>query len=823
MNSKSLIIVESPSKIKTLKKFLGEKNYEIEASVGHVRDLAEKNLGLDIDNGFKPTYVVSKRGKDVIKQIKISLKNADCIYIATDPDREGEAIAWHLVEELKPKIPVKRMVFNEITKQAIQDSLNNTKEIDLNLVNAQECRRFLDRLFGFLVSKQLWFNVKGGLSAGRVQSPAVKILVDREKIRTNFKQNEFWDLQGEFNFKKDTIFSKLISINGENIASGNAFNKTTGELEKKGTIVLDEKSANDLIKSLSKNKWKISDVIKKPKNQNPYAPFITSTLQQEGIRKLYMNSDQVMRTAQNLYEEGYITYMRTDSINLSTEALNAARHLIKEKYGNEYLPEKPRIYKGKAKNSQEAHEAIRPAGSTFKDPESLKSKLSDKEYKLYDLIWKRTVASQMKSAKVEQTKLNISDGKHVFTASGKTILFPGFLRAYVEGSDDPNATLDDMEKMLPKVNKGDEVTWGDILAKQHFTKPISRFTEASLVKEMESLGIGRPSTYASIMKKIQGKGYVNNVKGSLIPTLTGYAIVQFLEKYFKDLVNLEYTSNMENILDEISLGNEQKEDFLNNFYFSSNGSLGLKEQLDQECDKDKSRLITSIKFHEEQFDIRIGRYGLYAQNKEERVNLDANIIPSEISGKQIKEYFDNKKAGPKEMGIDKKSNNPILLKKGRFGPYIQLDKKMKSFPPGITEENITKEIAAKIIEMPKEIGVNPENNEKIIKDIGRYGPYLKCGGKNCTITKTDDVLNITVERAIELLSQSKKESSILKTLGEHEENTIVVKDGRYGTYVTNGKVNVTLPKDIDYNELSLNTAIDMIKNKKPKKKFYKRK
>ena len=329
MNSKSLIIVESPSKIKTLKKFLGEKNYEIEASVGHVRDLAEKNLGLDIDNGFKPTYVVSKRGKDVIKQIKTSLKNADCIYIATDPDREGEAIAWHLVEELKPKIPVKRMVFNEITKQAIQDSLNNTKEIDLNLVNAQECRRFLDRLFGFLVSKQLWFNVKGGLSAGRVQSPAVKIRVDREKLRTNFKQNEFWDLQGEFNFKKDTIFSKLISINGENIASGNAFNKTTGELEKKGTIVLDEKSANDLIKSLSKNKWEISDVIKKPKNQNPYAPFITSTLQQEGIRKLYMNSDQVMRTAQNLYEEGYITYMRTDSINLSTEALNAARHLIK--------------------------------------------------------------------------------------------------------------------------------------------------------------------------------------------------------------------------------------------------------------------------------------------------------------------------------------------------------------------------------------------------------------------------------------------------------------------------------------------------------------
>ena len=823
MSSKSLIIVESPSKIKTLKKFLGKENYEIEASVGHVRDLAEKNLGLDIDNGFKPTYVVSPRGKDVLKQIKKSLKNVSTIYIATDPDREGEAIAWHLVDELKPKIPVKRMVFNEITPKAVEESIKNTKEIDLHLVNAQECRRFLDRLFGFLVSKKLWLNVKGGLSAGRVQSPAVKILVDREKLRSNFKQNEFWDLQGEFKFKEDNIFSKLVSINGKNIATSKSFNKTTGELENKNSIILNKKTSDDLIESISKNSWNIEDVVKKPRTQNPYAPFITSTLQQEGIRKLNMNSNQVMRSAQTLYEEGLITYMRTDSINLSTEALNAARSLIKKKYGNEYLPEKVRIYKSKAKNSQEAHEAIRPAGSTFKDPQSLKEKLSNQEYRLYDLIWKRTVASQMKSAKVEQTKLNISDGKHLFTASGKTILFPGFLRAYVEGSDDPNATLDDMEKVLPLVNKGDTVTWSNIIPKQHFTKPVSRFTEASLVKEMEALGIGRPSTYAAIMKKIQDKGYANNSKGSLIPTLTGYAIVQFLESYFQDLVNLEYTSNMENSLDEISLGKEKKEDFLNDFYFSKDGSSGLKNQLDQECDKDKSRLITTIKYKNDEFEIRIGRYGLYAQNGDERVNLDSDIIPSELSGEKINEYFDNKKAGPREMGVDKKTNESILLKKGRFGPYIQLGKKMKSLPYGITEENITNEIAAQIIEMPKEIGINTTNNEKIIKDIGRYGPYLKCGGKNCTIPKSDDVLQITTERAIELLSQTKKESSALKTLGEHEKNTVVIKDGRYGMYVTNGKVNVTLPKDLDYNELDLETAIEMIKNKKPKKKFYKRK
>ena len=822
MSSRSLIIVESPSKINTLKKFLGKEKFEIEASVGHIRDLSDKGLGLDIDNGFKPTYVVSQRGKDVIKQIKKSLKNVNAIYIATDPDREGEAIAWHLVDELKPKIPVKRMIFNEITPNAINESINNTKEININLVNAQECRRFLDRLFGFLVSKKLWMNVKGGLSAGRVQSPAVKILVDREKLRTNFKQNEYWDLQGEFKFKKDSIFSKLISIGGKKIAVGNSFNKTTGNLEKKDVIVLSEKAAGELVQSISKNDWKIDEVIKKPKNQNPYPPFITSTLQQEGIRKLKMNSNQVMRAAQNLYEEGLITYMRTDSINLSNEALNAARNLIKQKYGNEYLPSQPKVYRSKAKNSQEAHEAIRPAGSNFKDPQMLKDKLTNQEYKLYDLIWKRTVASQMKSAKVEQTTLHISDGKHIFSSSGKTILFPGFLRAYVEGSDDPNATLDDMEKVLPLVNKGDNLLWGDINPKQHFTKPISRFTEASLVKEMESLGIGRPSTYANIMKKIQDKGYVNNSNGALIPTLTGYAIVQFLENYFQDLVNLEYTSNMENSLDEISLGKEKKEDFLNNFYFSSNDSNGLKNQLEQECDKNKSRLITSINHKTNEFEIRIGRYGLYAQNGDERVNLDSDVIPSELSGEKIKGYFDDKKAGPKEMGTDKQTNEQILLKKGRFGPYLQLGKKMKSLPPGVTEHNITNQIASQIIEMPKEIGLNT-NDEKIIKDIGRYGPYLKCGNKNCTIPKSDNVLDITIERAIELLAQSKKEASVLKTLGESENNKILIKDGRYGMYVTNGKINVTIPKDIDYKTIDLNKAIDMIKNKKPKKKFKKRK
>ena len=822
MSSKNLIIVESPSKIKTLKKFLGE-DYQIEASVGHIRDLAEKNLGLDIENGFIPTYIVSSKSKDVVKNLKKVIKNVTDIYIATDPDREGEAIAWHIVDELKPKANIKRMVFNEITKTAINDSLNNTRDIDMNLVDAQECRRFLDRLFGFLVSKRLWFNVKGGLSAGRVQSPAVKILVDREKLRTSFKQNEYWDLEGTFSKNNENIFSKLISISGKKIATGNAFNRVTGELEKKDTTVLNKKEAELLASKITNNKWSVVNIENKPKTQNPYPPFITSTLQQEGIRKLRMNSNQIMRVAQGLYENGHITYMRTDSIHLSSEALNASRKVIEKKYGKDYLPKSAKIYKSKSKNAQEAHEAIRPAGSSFTDPQDLKKHLTDQEYKLYDLIWKRTVASQMESAKIEQTKLTISDNEHIFTASGKTIVFPGFLRAYVEGADDPNANLDDMEKVLPKVQEGDAVSCSLIEPKQHFTKPISRFTEASLVKEMESLGIGRPSTYASIMKRIQDKGYVNNTKGSFIPTLTGYAVVQFLENYHKELVNLEYTSNMENSLDNISLGKIKKEEFLNNFYFSSNGSMGLKDQLDQDCDKDKSRLISTLSGSDSPIEIRIGRYGLYAQQNDERVNLDENIIPSDITEEMIKNFFKDKNAKPTELGINKATEEPIVLKKGRFGPYLQCGKKMKSIPPGISESDITESIAEEVIKMPYEIGKHSEKNEPIIKDIGRYGPYIKCGSKNRKVSEPDNILNLSVERAIELLNQDPSATSVLKELGEHDGKKIIVKNGRYGIYVTNGKVNVTLPKDNDYNTLDLDTAVNMIKNKKPKKKIFKRK
>ena len=822
MSTKNLLIVESPSKIKTLKKFLGD-DFVIEASVGHIRDLPDKKIGIDIDNEFKPTYIVSDKSKKVVKHLKKITKDIDALYIATDPDREGEAIAWHLLDELKPKVPIKRMVFNEITKSAVSSALKDTREIDMSLVNAQECRRFLDRLFGFLVSNELRFNVKSGLSAGRVQSPALKILVDREKQRTNFSISEYWDLQGNFKYNDEKIFCKLVSLkNGKKIVTSNSFNRLTGEMEDSKSEILNQNQAEDLISQLQKNVWKVTNIDTKPKTQNPYPPFITSTLQQEGIRKLRMNSNQIMSVAQSLYQSGYITYMRTDSISLSKEALDAAKKVIKEKYGESYIPKKPRLYKSKTKNAQEAHEAIRPAGSSFIEPNKLKSKLSDAEYKLYDMIWKRTVASQMESAKIEQTKLEISDGDYIFTAHGKTIKFAGFLKAYVEGSDNPDANLDDMEKMLPEVKKGNRVQWDDILPKKHLTKPVSRFTEASLVKELESLGIGRPSTYATIMQNIQFKGYVNKVKGAMIPTFTGYAVVQFLEKYYDDLVNLDYTSNMEDDLDKISIGKMKKEDYLNNFYFTSNGHTGLKDKLEQEYDKNLSRLITSLNENNVAAEIRIGRYGIYAEIDNERVALDNNLVPSDICIKDILKMINDKNTEPSELGKDIESGNPILLKKGRFGPYLHCGDKMKSLPPGVTDTNITEEIACKIVEMPKDIGTDSKSKNSIIKDIGRYGPYIRCGSQTRKVVAPDNILDLTLKRAQELLAKDSKQTEVLKDLGKHEDLNILVKNGRYGIYVTNGKVNVTLPKDIDYNNLDIKTAAEMIKNKK-KKKFFKRK
>ncbi len=819
-----LVIVESPSKIKTLKKFLGD-DYIIEASVGHICDLSKKDMGINIENGFTPTYEVSPDSKKVVSNLKKVLKNVDELYLATDPDREGEAISWHLIEQLKPKVPVKRLVFNEITKTAILEAFDNTRELDLSLFKAQETRRILDRLFGFMVSKKLWFNVKGGLSAGRVQSPAVKILVDREKERSKFIESEYWSVSADFSTKGESFSTALTYIGPERVATGKSFEKETGKLVQKNTVALDKEGAEKLANKLSSHDWAVSSLEQKPGTQNPYAPFITSTLQQEGIRKLRMSSQQVMRVAQRLYENGHITYMRTDSVNLSNEAITAARSAISSMYGDEYMPKSPRQYKSKVKNAQEAHEAIRPAGSSFVLPDDLKSKLEDSEYKLYDLIWKRTVASQMSSAKLQKTSVVISDGEHKFSASGKIIEFPGFMRAYVEGADDPDAQLDDKEKKLPQMDEGDSLVCEAVEAKQHFTKPANRFTEASLVKELEALGIGRPSTYASIMKRIQDKGYVNRVKGAMIPTFTGYAVIQFLEKYFDELVDLQYTSQMEDILDEISTGATDSGKFLDGFYFGTDKSHpGLEADLEQEFDKESSKeIMTVVDKDGNPIQIKIGRYGLYIQKGETRATILDTIPPSELDSDYIINLLEKKESGPEELGVLPETDEPIYLKVGRYGPYIQTGKKMKSLLPGMKEEDVTPEIALAIISLPKTVGTWPENGKSIKSDIGRFGPYIKCEKETRSIPASINLLEITEEQACELLATKRKgATSVLKELGDG----IELKDGRYGAYVTDGKINATLPKSTSPDDVTLEMAVKLIAEKKvkgPTKKFRKKK
>jgi len=819
MSNKKIIIVESPSKIKTLQKFLGSE-YHVEASVGHIRDLSSKNLGLDIENNFETTYEVSPDSKKVVKKLKDVIKKADMLYLATDPDREGEAISWHIIDEIKPKIPIKRLVFNEITKDAILNAIENTREIDMSLVDAQECRRILDRLFGFLISKKLWTNVKGGLSAGRVQSPAVKILVDREKERTQFIQNEYWSLKGTFENNKENFNADLIFINNNKVAKGADFNKKTGKINGKNIIALDKDNAEKFSKELLTHKWTVNSLIKKPITQNPYPPFITSTLQQEGIRKLYLNSQQVMMVAQKLYENGYITYMRTDSVNLSNEAISASRDSIKSLYGKEFLPDKPRTFKSKAKNTQEAHEAIRPSGAKFQHPDKLKNILTDQEYKLYNMIWKRTIACQMKSAKLEQTTIKIKNDNYIFETRGRIIQFPGFLKAYVESTDSPNEKLDNLEQTLPNVKEGDNLSLNEIIPKQHFTKPISRFTEASLVKEMEMLGIGRPSTYANIMKKIQDKGYVRKIKGAMIPTFTGYAIVQFLEKYFDDLVDLQYTSKMEDDLDAISLGKLTREKYLNNFYFDSKNSNGLEKKLNQEFNKDTSRLIK--KFGED-IDLRIGRYGIYITKGNQKATVFDTIAPSDLDIEEIENILKKKNSTSPALGNFPNTNDEIFLKNGRYGPYIQMGKKMKSLPPHLTEEDINLDLAVQIISLPKSLGNMANSDIAVQVDIGRYGPYIKSGKTFKSIPKDFNLLTITLEEAVELLSTQTASSSILKTLGQDDSNNdIVIKNGRYGKFITNGKVNAPMPKGVPEDELKLDEAIKILSTRKPKK-FKKRK
>ena len=811
MTSKSyhLIIVESPSKAKTLKKFLGSE-YLVEASVGHIRDLPKSDLGIDPDKKFKTKYVetISKAN---LKILKDALKKSSELYLATDPDREGEAIAWHLVEMLKPAIPVKRLVFHEITKDAILDSFNNTREIDTSLVNAQETRRVIDRLLGFPVSNKLWKNVASGLSAGRVQSPAIKIVVDREKERTQFIKSEYWSISANL-IKNDVEFeAKLAQNNNKKIAIGKDFNKKTGELIAKDKTLLDNTLSDNIVESLKNTDWVVSDVQQKSYTQNPYPPFITSTLQQDGIRKLHTSSKNVMRLAQNLYQAGYITYMRTDSITIADQAVKQIRNIIK-KDTPANLPDQPRTYKSKVKNAQEAHEAIRPAGDII-HPKDLKSKLDDKEWKLYDLIWKRTVASQMKSAKIMNTVISIEAGECLFEARGKAIEFPGFLSIYNESTDSKNED----DKMLPILNKKDALNLKSIDGKQHFTKPIGRFTEASLVKELEALGIGRPSTYATIMDKIQLK-YINKINGAMVPNFSAYAVVQFLESNFEDLVDLQYTAGLEDNLDQISNNKMDYINFLNGFWFGDDSVKGLNNLLNRDIDIGASKLIKQYSINDDTYELKIGKFGVYIDNNGKTTNVYDDIAPDQLNEDKILELFSESEKTEDPIAMDIKSNEPIFLKVGRYGPYLKCEKKMKSLLPGQAVSDVTPEIAQQIMSLPKEIGKWDETGDMVTLDIGRYGPYIKAGKINASVYEHSNFLDMDIDAAIELLKNRKsKTPAVVKDLGEDKDgNKIEIKKGRYGPYITNQKINAPFPKDKEIESMSLDLALEIIAAKAAK-------
>ena len=801
--SKSLVIVESPSKIKTLKKFLG-KDYIIEASVGHIRDLSKTNLGVDIDNDFSPTYIVSEDKNKVVKQLKKVAKNVDKVLLATDPDREGEAISWHISKILDKKIPIERLVFNEITKEAILESINNPREINMDLVYAQESRRILDRLFGFLVSKILWTNVKGKLSAGRVQSPAIKIIIDKEKERLDFVENQYCSILTTLNANSMDFECVLLKSDKRKVAIGNDFDKKTGKLKNDELLHLDKSTSQKIIDDLDEKKWMVSDIKEKPYTQSPPPPFITSTLQQTGISKLKVSAQRIMSLAQSLYESGYITYMRTDSINLSNEALSASRNEIDSLFGKEYLPKQAIYYKSTVKNAQEAHEAIRPAGAKFIHPNKLKSKLDEKEFKLYQLIWSRTIASQMKNAELLTTQIQIHNGQYEFLAKGKTVVFDGFLKAYAEKSKG------DTEKELPKFILNQNLDFKGIEIKEHITKPISRYTEASIVKELEALGIGRPSTYASIISTIINRGYVIKNKGTLIPTFTGFAVVAFLEKYFDQLINLKFTAQMEDELDEISRSDKNHTNFLNIFYHGSKNNQGLSELLEQEFDKDQSKNVWVLsESKKKDITLKIGRYGIYIERGEEKANIPDNFGPENITYEIAEEMLSLKSKEDDSIGI--MDGEEMFIKNGRFGAYLKCGDKTKGFPPNITPENIDKATASKILSLPTSIGQHPDDNNDILVDIGKFGPYLRWGKTTKSIPATDDMFNIDLKRAIEILNTKQNSGKVLGK-DKTSKKEIEVKRGRFGAYITDGKINVSL-KNGEEATITLEDAIERIKQK----------
>ena len=929
-SGKTLVIVESGTKAKKIQPYLGD-NYIVEASVGHIRDLprgaadvpakfkkeAWARLGVNPEDDFTPLYVISPDKKKKVADLKAKLKECDQLYLATDPDREGEAIAWHLLEVLKPKVPVRRMVFNEITKSAILEAAENTRELDEDLIDAQETRRILDRLYGYEVSPVLWKKVMPRLSAGRVQSVATRVIVERERERMAFVSAEYWDLSADLTAKNSDASNpaqfkaRLSSVDGQRVAQGRDFGDD-GNLTTNEVVVLDQQCAQALADGLDKAAMHVASVEHKPYTRKPYAPFMTSTLQQEAGRRLHFTSERTMRIAQRLYENGHITYMRTDSTSLSQQGLTAARDAAVSNFGKEYAASSPRRYDRKVKNSQEAHEAIRPAGETFATPGQLSAQLDAEEFKLYELIWKRTVASQMEDAKGQSMKLTVagqaSTGEDVeFSATGRTITFPGFLKAY----EDQVSAKNDDDNRLPQLDQGDDLDVAEVTVDGHSTNPPARYTEASLVKKMEDLGIGRPSTYASIIKTIQDRGYVVSRGNALVPSWVAFAVVGLLESHFTELVDFDFTSSMEDELDAIASGNEDRTRWLNGFYFGDADKGGddaeikaasiarhggLKSLVDVNLENIDARKVNSIRLYTDaegrDVFVRVGRYGPYIErqvgvNAEgeaeyQRANLSETTTPDELNEQLAEKLFATPQGG-RELGENPANGRTIVAKEGRFGPYVTeivrdderakaeaeaeevvaeeraaedkqrkedgmraknwetktaakqkekrineyVDEKLKpgtaSLFSSMEPSQVTLDDALKLLSLPREVGVDPSDNEVITAQNGRYGPYLKKGTDSRSLANEEQIFSITLDEARRIYAEPKRRGRQaaqppLKQLGDNDVSgkPMSVKDGRFGPYVTDGTTNASLRKGDSPETLTDQRANELLSERRAK-------
>ncbi len=870
--------MESPAKAKTIKGYLGP-GFVVEASVGHIRDLPNgaaevpekytgevRRLGVDVEHDFQPVYVVNADKKAQVRKLKELLAESDELYLATDEDREGEAIAWHLQEVLKPKVPVHRMVFHEITKDAIRAAVANPRELNTRMVEAQETRRILDRLYGYEVSPVLWKKVMRGLSAGRVQSVATRLVVERERERIAFSSAEYWDLTGTFatgragdSSDPSSLVARLNSVDGRRVAQGRDFGPD-GRLKTDQVLHLDEVNARALAAALADSSFSVRSVESKPYRRAPYAPFRTTTLQQEASRKLGFGAKATMQVAQKLYENGFITYMRTDSTVLSDTAVAAARAQVTQLYGAAYLPDKPRTYAGKVKNAQEAHEAIRPSGDRFRTP--AETGLTGDQFRLYELIWKRTVASQMKDAVGNSVTVKIggrsADGRDVeFSASGKTITFHGFMKAYVEGADDPNAELDDRERRLPQVAEGDGLTAEEISVDGHATKPPARYTEASLVKELEEREIGRPSTYASIIGTILDRGYVFKKGTALVPSFLSFAVVNLLERHFGRLVDYDFTAKMEDDLDRIAQGEAQAVPWLKRFYFGEAGDsagagaasdagngdgdhLGGLKELVTDLGAIDAREISSFPVGDGIM-LRVGRYGPYVERGEkdaeghQRADVPEDLAPDELTVAYAEELL-AKPSGDFELGTDPESGHPIVAKDGRYGPYVTeilpdgtpktgknaVKPRTASLFKSMSLDTVTLEDALRLMSLPRVVGTDPEGVE-ITAQNGRYGPYLKKGTDSRSLEREEQLFSITLEEALAIYAQPKQRGRAaakppLKELGTDpvSERPVVVKDGRFGPYVTDGETNATLRTGDSVEEITPERGYELLAEKRAK-------